>query len=387
MCDKETIFESDALSKRRDCEITKFCENNNYSTQKDTGEGLTIKEFYEKMTPTPLDYHKVITSNIHVDEKNKLWVDRTNLLFRILLYVLEKKPEYENNYKIGIYGSSEPTSDIDVSVSFVGTGENKLHELIQDIEDAFVEILGVPCLSLDIEFYASIVMVKDCVNPKSEGYMDLSKISEAEFKQMRELAWKSILLNNRKRSKKLTENQIYNTFKKTFPKNMNTKIDDIPEIRDVFDVYTYDRKREKYYEKVKVACSLVSCRISDKEQSYVPLIIALANADIYREESYILLPTVLIIVHMKQKENGKTPGSQECQTSPNQFVECRMHRYGYILALMEQLGYMNRFYDNPKKYKKYLERAEYCLSKIKPKIGGKTRKKRRKAKRKTTKRR
>jgi hypothetical protein len=45
-----------------------------------------------------------------------------------------------------------------------------------------------------------------------------------------------------------------------------------------------------------------------------------------------------------------------------------------LLALLEQFGYMIRFYNDTKKYKKYFDRAQYCLLYYNVKYGGKTKK-------------
>lgn len=38
-----------------------------------------------------------------------------------------------------------------------------------------------------------------------------------------------------------------------------------------------------------------------------------------------------------------------CLNGSGKFVECAMNQQGYLLALLEQLGYMNRFYNDAKK--------------------------------------
>ena len=149
--------------------------------------------------------------------------------------------------------------------------------------------------------------------------MDLSTISPESSNTLKKLAWMSVLLNNRKLSvplpysKLLEQMQSYLTkidteFSIAYLKNdvdlgpLTKDILEIPVMRDVLDVNTYNIKRTVYYEKVKATSNEV-CDKSDNENITrdVGLIIALANADLYREESYILLPTVLIIVNMKQK--------------------------------------------------------------------------------------
>jgi hypothetical protein len=248
--------------------------------------------------------------------------------------------------------------------------------LLQAIEDKFIELIEVPCLSLDIEFYASIIKVQDCIT-HVERYMDLSTISPESFITLKKLAWMSVLLNNRKRNIPLTPVNLFAKMQDYLHENkdsisivdlkkdinfhaLTSDILEIPVMNDVFDTDTYNLKRKVYYENVHNT-SAEHCGVHNNEniKRDVGLIIALANADLYREESYILLPTVLVIVHMKQKYDklGKPEGS----CVKGQRVECTMNRDGYLLALIEQLGYMNRFHDKPDKIKKYIDRAKYCM--------------------------
>ncbi len=378
-CDMETISNRTGLVERLSCEIGKFRESHKSplpDVETEVGVG-DVKELYKEMlvliSPVDrIDYHATITrEDIDTAIKQDLWILRMRILFSVLVDVSEN-PTYKGLYKYGIYGSTNVTSDVDVSVSFVGPGHNQLHMLLQAIEDKFIELIGMPCLSLDIEFYASIIKVQDCIT-HVEKYMDLSSISSDDFTELKKLAWMSVLLNNRKRNPPIDKDDIFGAIflgideeiKKKLTDyididELNTRVASILEMKDVFDTEIYNKKCIEYYKKVEIACDLNVCmRSGTVDNNHIKLIIALANADLYREESYILLPTVLVVVHMKQRYD--TLGKPEGECIKGQRVECTMNKYGYLLALLEQLGYMNRFHDKPDKIKKYGVRAKYCI--------------------------
>ena len=400
-CDTETLFEPDALTKRLKCEIEQFTTDVIDYTLQDA------KSIYTNMTTTykvqNIDYHTTIKNELDINKKKQLWVDRIRILFYILLPIANKE-EYNGRYKIGIYGSNNPESDIDISVSFVAKqGVNQLNQLIRDIEDAFITVISVPCLSLDIEFYASIVRIRNCLDTNDENYIDLTIITDDEFLQLKKLAWMSVLINNRKRDPVLPIVDVFSSVKDMIGNDTifniladNIKFEElenylinIPEMKSVFDMDVYNNKRTRYYENVEKACSFDLCIRNDIRNdltSHIPLIISLAEADLLREESYIVLATVLIIVHMKQRYDKNSYPTDRCTTSGRgKFVECGMNQRGYLIALLEQIGYMNRFYNDTNKYKKYKERLDYCMYYY-TQVGGRKTKKKRKRKKKSKKR-
>ena len=95
----------------------------------------------------------------------------------------------------------------------------------------------------------------------------------------------------------------------------------------------------------------------------------------YREESYILAPTIVHVVRIIQ-ENKQPTAKRMCEFPLE--ARCTMGFYGYLMSIIEQRGYIVRFYTtycNPEnnhynqikcyeKHKKYMDRYKNGLSNI-----------------------
>jgi hypothetical protein len=167
----------------------------------------TIKTFLE-ISPATYDFHKLIITKKENNDKNKLWIYRNLLFYKILQeIIITLLPEIEDlcKYKISNFGSTNVTSDIDACIQYDGDGINKVSTVIKAIEDYYVTNVGIPCLRLDIEFYDSYI--SKCKNPIAacgvpcdgvESYtVDFSDsvFNEEAFKQMLPYAFASMIRN------------------------------------------------------------------------------------------------------------------------------------------------------------------------------------------------
>lgn len=169
---------------------------------------------------------------------------------------------------------------------------------------------------------------------------------------------------------------------------------------------TYDAKRALYYTSLlegdKVRKDVYGMVISKKAaitlQEKIDCILAEATTQAKREESYLLAPTIMHVVRTLQQKESELKQSLptakladevvkyqtdlvECSaetatgTKPKD-AKCNIGKYGYYLSILEQLGYMIRFYNkyctgDPKsrldctgKLKKYGERYADALAVI-----------------------
>lgn len=116
-------------------------------------------------------------------------------------------------------------------------------------------------------------------------------------------------------------------------------------------------------------------------------LVANAEADLYREGSYLLSPTVMHVVRVLQPiqraAQNKSDKSSELDKStvlhkyktttprcgfPRIDPICSIGRFGYLLSIMEQHGYILSFEDDTpagmKKRSKYVNRADDAESKL-----------------------
>ena len=134
--------------------------------------------------------------------------------------------------------------------------------------------------------------------------------------------------------------------------------------------------RTEYYRRVTVAQeSFQTLRDAKGEYADTKVlryktIIDMGNADLYREESYLLTPTVLHVVRIIQSEekeeythrsDRKPIGFPKCDIKPSASARCAIGGYGFLLSELEQIGYLIRFSETEKKIAKYEERLMDAL--------------------------
>lgn len=307
------------------------------------------------------------------------------------------------HFKIGIFGSKNITSDIDVSISYspyikCSNDGNSVHTanpnygvayVVKMIENIFQKILHVSSLALDIEIYADYSLIIDqyC---QEKYYLDISSFEASNFQEMLPSIFAGIVRNYLKgtldeaqQQEQNNKNEIldkckseiltlfngkykwfngnaeskaakaFNTFNKILTKYVNKQILK-KAINDGFDkVQNYNNSFNKtkiYYEKSKTA-ELESIRYINNpnktNDDLTNLICEIGESLICREEGYISPLTVMDVVYNGQKNgNGnKEYESQFCENAANKpDIHCLLGNFGYIISMMEQLGYLFRFY-------------------------------------------
>jgi hypothetical protein len=377
-----------------------------------------------------------------VTSKTKLWIIRTYLFYQIVIFATKMmnneslfndvytknsqivptriyrediKPELEN-YKMGIFGSLTPTSDIDIGVQYSGEviGLIGLSYIVSIFEDLFLIFFNKTTLDFDIEMYADMMTLPNPHTDDTEHpdifYLDTMDFKLNDFKQMLPYAGASILRNyvdskidlgdvNIEKNinefnfniinnyfpnfRDLFNDEIYNLFIKNDWKNESKDM-----IRD-YMTHDYNYGREKYYQYVndaEVTQQQAKVIVNNAEEKHTtslstPLILdimkKIGKALVYRAESYTCAPTVMFVVRILQAAKGDL---SKYQTTTPVYCDfpltnaiCGIGKYGYIMSMLEQIGYLIRFditycekkhYNKDKcdkKRKKYTERFDFAL--------------------------
>jgi hypothetical protein len=300
-------------------------------------------------------------------------------------------------------------------------------------------------LQLDIEFYATILTVKNPDYKPDDGIsqdiylLDTSKFEEKHFNALLPYAGASIIRNTPITIESYTINEInpssYFEYvskqeqKKTkvfFPnttmssihifddkqiKSLNEGKTFVDDYKTIFEK-NYNQAREKYYKLVDNAEEKIK-PIKDKfEQTYreyktkpgtgkdewqkklkeilnpdeiVEATKAIGLMNIYREESYVCSSTIMHVVRVLQANKNKDTSKFKypvsypaCLMSEHQLEApvCELGKYGYLLSMLEQVGYILRFqkyycveHNNEEKCSskilKYMERYTDAIDKIK----------------------
>jgi hypothetical protein len=123
----------------------------------------------------------------------------------------------------------------------------------------------------------------------------------------------------------------------------------------------YDSAREEYYKFVSSAEeSIIPIKkiIFTNPNSDIPndMIVTamqkIAHALVFRAESYTCAPTIMHVVRVLQANKNdpnkyKTITPQWCyahKDMSNKIAICKIGRFGYLISMLEQLGYMYRFH-------------------------------------------
>ena len=374
--------------------------------------------------------------------QTKLWIVRTYLFYQIVIFATKMmnnkslfddvynknsqlvptrayrediKPELKN-YKMGIFGSLTPTSDIDIGVQYSGEviGLIGLSYIVSIFEDLFLIFFNKNTLDFDIEMYADMMTLpnphKEDVEHPDIFYLDTMNFELNDYKEMLPYAGASILRNyvdskidlgdtNIDKNidefnfnivynyfpnfKDLFNNQIYNLFIKNDWKNESKDM-----IRD-YMTHDYNYGREKYYQYVndaEVTQQQAREIVNDAEKKHITslstslildIMKKIGKALVYRAESYTCAPTVMFVVRILQAAKGDV---SKYQTTTPVYCDfpltnaiCGIGKYGYIMSMLEQIGYLIRFsitycekkhYNKDKcekKNKKYTERYDFAL--------------------------
>lgn len=353
-----------------------------------------------------------------------LWVWRTALFYQILIVLarcLQDDELYQRflsgnevprpddpvrlfDFSLGIFGSMSPTSDIDVGVTYTGSSNTPhLAHVVSCFETLFLSLTGAASLDFDIEMYADMLTLPnpDPATRKEHPnyfYLDTSAFKVPHFRRMQHCAGLSIARNallaeaDCGRSAELTFDGILSTVAAaahvTLPDQ--ARIDEaefgacVKEMR-AFLAMPYAAQRAAYYRHVQAAETELKRLYPGNRLRHVPvddictLCVLLGTALAYRKESYLCAPTVVHVVRILQA----SPADALKYRTVEPLVFCRQQggiarllepicslgNFGFMLSLLEQLGYMYRFHitycvckGDPekckKKVKKYLKRWE-----------------------------
>lgn len=379
---------------------------------------------------TSFDYAHDI---LHFEEKerNQLWIVRTLLCYQMMIFgthvmsnpslhaeVYKTSPFQRNfrsdviaelpSFKLGIFGSITPTSDIDIGIQYSGmvNGFAALNYVVATMEDMFIHFLGITStLQLDIEYYADMMTLPN-PNPNNTSspdlfYLDTLSFTENDFKAMLPYAYASIY-RNYLTAKKDLRNQRNETDFIPRLKKYNVSIDEhaMNDAKQMVSAYinlSYDKAREKYYELVRTAeANVASIREMIQMRNYQALtntliletMKAIAHALIFRAESYVCAPTVMHVVRLLQadpkREKYPVTYPTTCHALPEirlKNPQCEIGPYGYEMSILEQIGYILRFQmtycEEPrndvkckKKLDKYKSRLEDAIIRKKGVSGG-----------------
>jgi len=397
------------------------------------------------------EYHYHDTENSTMITR---WIARNNLFHAILLYVVlfklkstqtvttqitsffKTQPQndtYLKNYKLGNFGSTNPSSDIDACIQYDGTDpQYTVSNCIKCIEDAYVDLVGIPCLKLDIEFYDSYISKTDSDNKETYAVDFTTNSPSEELEQLSKLlpyAIASMMRNIHIGIKPNTYGR--STFSKAYiskPKpgftprsdgsisydvndilvhlnlnpqikkndygnnNIFSRMEDMNTIcikilqavfkllnincennkpfrnyflellknrsfftkaKTLYEPYfknntqtpTYNDRRKIYYEKLKL---VENKRITNPQPNDNDLLSLMCDSQLYREEGYVLISTVLEVPRVMQKCGNDTnkDGCKEICDESNKYNNpaCLMNKSTYLLSMIEQLGFIIRFY-------------------------------------------
>jgi len=389
---------------------------------------------YSHYVPKLLEDSNVIEN---VETARTLWGLRHALCYQLLIYtyytsITNVFTTVElQKFKLGIFGSLTPTSDIDIGVQYAEkTNRTKtigiIAYVVKTFEDAFLNLTEKYSLGYDIEPYADMMYLDD----ENGGlfYCDSTSFNETDLMQMMPAIGASIIRNvvqsqidlkpdeveDVRRFKEQKQNggtvksitkivneftfsEILEYYKNLTLENTNKQIvlfskilnntewvDKAKEQALAYMTVIYKDSRETYYAKVKKAETLLEKinlgRIAAiKDNDRLNLMIAIAEALVFRAESYVSPSTVMHVVRVLQ---GKEQlGSDEtCKTLkiPKSKAQCALGKMGYVMSCLEQIGYLYRFdktyctkgvdhYDENKcikKHNKYLPRLKDGLDRI-----------------------
>jgi hypothetical protein len=245
-----------------------------------------------------------------------------------------RKTTNQDIARANILGSTTLLSDIDVTI------ESKESSVwISMMEDLWEATKWFDHSKWAVDLYGDFTMIGDY-------YMDTRSFNKETLTEMLKLAVVSFYKHD---NSDLFDSKILKKLIKWCIKNQGLLID----IDDIIN-YSKDKSkeikletRETYYKELKAAEDLrikINIMLNpenlDKEltnQLLSELVIHLSNANLYREENYILPTTV---VHVVKTEQAKEGGKGDCKPLLIKLAFCSLSPFVYFLSAIEQLGYM-----------------------------------------------
>ena len=374
-----------------------------------------------------------------------LWKLRHALCYQLLIYTYYKSVSdaFTQNeigmFKLGIFGSVTPTSDIDIGFQYAKKKDRIsgiIAHVVKTFEDAFIELTGKYSLGYDIEPYADMMYLDDAdggifycdsstfttddlleimpaigasiirnviqsqIDSDSNNYTDVRRHKTQINKQLG-----GTVENIKTRVNAFEFSEIINYFNSTDyfkPLNTNNEFNNILKqitnkdwlIKSKQNVIeymtvTYDESRTIYYKKVREVEVLLNSIDLNREivisnKIILELMKAIANALVFRAESYVSPSTVMHVVRVMQA-NELLSNNEKCNLKIKKSkAQCAIGKIGYAMSCLEQIGYLYRFNttycqdkllnggknihaDNEKcnkKIKKYLPRLQDGITRI-----------------------
>lgn len=325
-----------------------------------------------------------------------------------------------SDFKCGIFGSLTPSSDIDLGVQCSKifdytkykydnglTPLDGLSYIVSIIEDMYMIFYGFPSLQLDIEVYADMITIPGV--DKSIFYLNTDDLVKSDLSELLPSAYASIIRNFLLANETATSEDIQKAFFEYIKKpdtqhqRMRSKMDDMIDaftiikrtnFKQVFDEeyktiseylqMPYEQAREVYYAKVTDAAQFIRLKLYTSEykqtktlskKDRIEIIRLIGIALKYRRESYICVPTIYHVVRVLQAESSSTkydvtwplPECSQSETKDSHAV-CDIGEIGYLLSMLEQIGYLMRFEEQYKdvikdtpdesKYKKKIKKYD-----------------------------
>jgi len=385
---------------------------NNIPGQNDIGSYIGTLETKLNTNPSELDYSYQIKTIKDEKQQRICWIIRLQIFISILIAVINditqthEAPKINlTDYKLGIFGSDKPGSDIDVGIQYIATAESNLAELVKIIEDKFMSY-GYRTLDFDIEFYGDLLTITKLVDalPVEYLYLSNSEFSCKEFLELLPYCGASVYRNYLHRqggnnsldkirqsfiqdfqnycetyieklmnagllvSFNYTQQNLlfsllrtclgYSGFSKLFEdveKYMYPKSVLYNAQNDRLEKYNY--QRAEYYKRINTVEDIINnrqelIRTQNKinTSEILSIFSGIGNALIYRKESYVCVPTIIYVVRIMQ---AKSANAKE-----------KMGNYGYLVSILEQFGYLFRFQENDTKFDKYNTRLIDALNNI-----------------------
>lgn len=353
------------------------------------------------------DYSHDVSKLMESDQlkAKALWGLRHALCYQLLIYTYYKSitPDFIDNdiksFKLGIFGSVTPTSDIDIGFQYARITDRKvgiIAHVVKIFEDAFLNLTKKYSLGYDIEPYADMMYLDD-----EQGglfYCDSTDFDDDDLLKMMPAIGASIIRNvvqsqidsdpnnykDVRRYKTQNQEQLnqhgggaenikklvnmfdfeniityFENLNLTNTKNLSNILSNINNHKDewienanemIIEYMTviYNESRTTYYEKVKSAekilagINLTRGEIVDK-LIRLELMIQIAEALVFRAESYVSPSTVMHIVRVMQaNELAPEEGCDHLFIKKSK-AQCALGKMGYTMSCLEQIGYLYRF--------------------------------------------
>jgi hypothetical protein len=421
------VFEESSIVTRCNADIEQFCGvfkniETNIPISNDTGLSLKmdIADFdsMKGAIDEIMNYlNKGLENKSYVDEishvseepiKQQLWIARTILFYQLLIFattIMSNQTLYDSvmsnhsfkselttseasphkdkypfkpeitedrlkQFRMGIFGSITPTSDIDVGVQYIGDPLNfsGLTYVVACVESLFLIFTGKNSLDFDIEFYADMYLFP---NGETDNifYLHSDDFNEEQFKQMLPVVSKCIARNAIMAKSQDDFDTIITNFNAikgasfNFLSEINMKslsetaqYGEAKEEMKEFLTSSYDNQRLSYYESVAAAeikkfqvASSIEAAKSLTLENRVELMILVANALAKRMESYVCAPTITHVVRILQASRDNPDKYKNivpvayCKTGDSNDPYCSIGKFGFVLSMLEQIAYVNRF--------------------------------------------